>query len=76
MFTICKTAKGYMGFVLERAEKEPQEQLTCAAVDFHRMEHKEETYIPLKDSSQKEQTECMTFQGTITGWCNSRMSSE
>lgn len=43
MCTICKTAKCYMGFILERAEKEALERLTCAAEDFQCMGHKKGT---------------------------------
>lgn len=43
VFTICKTAKCYVGFIFERAENEPLEQLSCAAISFHRMGHEEGT---------------------------------
>lgn len=77
--TICKTAKCYTGFILERAEEEPLEQFTCAAVDFHRMGHEEGTSswkISLLFVHRRNKLECMTFQGTITGWYSRSMSSK
>lgn len=43
VLTICETITYYIGFIVEREENEPLEQLTCAAMWPHHVGHQKGT---------------------------------